>query len=51
MKNDICIPLKIPKHYLPDLIKIDEGKDISLQQRILIAVADYINRHKSKKKK
>lgn len=46
-KNNICIPLSIPEHYLSPLIKLDEGKDISLEKRILIIIADYINRKKT----
>lgn len=50
MNNNVHIQLSIPEHYLQALIKIDEGKEISLQQRNLVAVADYINRHKMKNK-
>jgi len=45
MKKDIII---IPEHFLPELLKIDEGKNIGLQKRILIIITDYINRKKTK---
>lgn len=50
-ENDVCIPLNIPKHFLRELAKIDEGRDISVEKRILIAVAYYLIQQKSKNNK
>jgi len=47
MKNeDNLIVIPMPDH----LIKIDEGKNVSVQKRILIIIGSYINRKNEKKK-
>ena len=50
MKNKkISIILDLPDHFLRELIKLDEGKDITLLNRILIILGDFINKKKGEK--
>jgi len=47
--NKNFILLHISDHLLKELIKIDEGKNITLEKRILIILGSYVNKIKERK--
>jgi len=43
------ITINIPPHFLSELHEIDKSSDVTLRQRILIAIGEYIIGYKERK--
>jgi len=46
-----CIIINIPSHFLSELLEIDKSSDVTLSQRILIAIGEYIRGYKERQTK